>query len=384
LAALRPFLYNRLRLLFRHVEIAKEGMGIEGVLVPDLMARSGQRLELEEWGENYVVSCPYCGDTRERLSIGHRWGYYDERTKNRNWWMIKCYNEDCLSDHAKRMHLADRVYNEAELSYGKANDTLVMTPTLHRSNYAAEIPGPSTLVGDLLPNHPARNYLESRGFDPVEISKLYGVRYCADSARFPKATNRLVMPVWSGGSLVGWQARYIGDRDEWKTTAKYYSAPGMRKSRALYNLDAEALLDRRLVVLMEGPTDVWRYGPQAVAAFGKSVSLPQIELLTRFDTVVILLDGDAQKESERIFDRLKERVRRTVRVVLRPGVDPGSMSRDKLRDAVANALEVKGDDHDERSVKRTRSVHVATTTTTHPPVVSTPRARLHPPSTPPR
>ena len=115
------------------------------------------------------------------------------------------------------------------------------------------------------------------------------------------------------------------------------TCPGMRQSQLLYGLDQANGLG--FAVLVEGPTDAWRYGPGAVAAFGKSVSPAQLELLrASFDDVVVLLGGDAREESRAAADRLAALVRRAVLVRLREGVDPGSLPRARLRSIVQGAV----------------------------------------------
>lgn len=336
---LRPFLYSRLCALLGNVRVTNAGQPCQAHLVTSPLARSGRRLELESWGENYVVDCPVCGDSRQRLYVGHLWGHFDERTGTRNWWMIKCFNEDCFSEYARRMELASRIFDTLRGlvgPYGDLSDRLRPARVVSEHRTAC-MPGPVILVDNLVGSHPARLYLESRGFDCSELTELYRVGYCAEPhRRFPLAANRLVLPVYQDDELVGWQARLPYDQPP-NGQPKYYSMPGFKKSRALYNLDRARGHDH--VVLVEGPTDVWRYGPEAVASFGKSVSLSQLELLRQyFDRIVVLLDADARHEARRVFERLSPHVGRVWLVHLREGSDPGSLPRNALRRSVARAM----------------------------------------------
>lgn len=64
------------------------------------------------------------------------------------------------------------------------------------------------------------------------------------------------------------------------------------------------------VVIVEGPTDVWRLGPGAVALFGKDMSLPQQALLDQHlpgRHVVVMLDRDVQDNATNLRSTLLNR-----------------------------------------------------------------------------
>ena len=46
-------------------------------------------------GEEYVLNCPFCGDTRHRFYINHMWGTKDDSSGSLNLWLMHCYNENC-------------------------------------------------------------------------------------------------------------------------------------------------------------------------------------------------------------------------------------------------------------------------------------------------
>src|SRR4051794_18793914 len=70
------------------------------------------RLQVDHFGEQYRVCCPFCPDTRKRLYINHRWGLFDERTRSKNLWLAKCYNEDCLKCSLRRRSLYNDVFDD--------------------------------------------------------------------------------------------------------------------------------------------------------------------------------------------------------------------------------------------------------------------------------
>ena len=340
---LRPLLYRRLLAYFHNdVKIINQGRPLVGNLVDSPHARSGKKLMSEDFGETYVTHCPYCNDSRYRLYVNHRWGYPDEATGTMNWWLIKCFNqEDCLSDHSRRMDFAGKIFVDSQFSNGLVeSDRLVKVSPGARPAALSEavLPGKVSGLDRLIPKHPAREYLESRGFDVTELAEKYDLSYCYENlSDYPLALNRIIIPVYQNQKLVGWQARIIGD-PKIKSVPKYYTMPGMRKGQILYNLDEAK--KHSYAVLVEGPADVWRYGPEAVAALGCKITQAQQELLTsNFNTVVILLDGDADKSSVDNFNRLRPFLKHTLRISLKVEDDPGSKSREYLRNLVEQTFE---------------------------------------------
>jgi DNA primase len=127
-------------------------------------------------------------------------------------------------------------------------------------------------------------------------------------------------------------------------------AAGLRKSRLLYGLP-EALQAPGPVVICEGPTDVWRFGTNAVALFGKSVSSEQQRLILHHFAgrpIVIALDADAREEAEEMRARL-ETARgfgpgdnRVVLLELPVGAsDPAASTREVLNNRLTQSLEIQ-------------------------------------------
>jgi hypothetical protein len=179
-------------------------------------------------------------------------------------------------------------------------------------------------------NHHAVAYLRGRGYDTDRLSRELHVSYCPRAyPEFPLAYDRVIVPVHCGGRPVGWQARYVGEPPA--GVPKYYTMPGMAKGECLYNFDAASA--HPFVVVCEGVSDVWSFGSEAVALFGKAVSGPQARLIASTwgqGVAVVMLDGDAAKEAREVHDALRG-VRRRVVVALPPDGDPGDYPREELR-----------------------------------------------------
>jgi hypothetical protein len=314
------------------------------------LRREGDRLhryidklnEDHRGGEQYRINCPYCNDHRYRLYINHMWGLLDPETHSRNLWLCKCYNSDCLEDWLNKQAFYSEVWDDTAPE--ASHDRVYMGAKGPPPSGEVTWPGTCFLLDRLPPDHKACEYLNSRRFNPVWLGKTLNVSYLAD----PKMDlwylrGRIVIPIYSGGKLVGWQARYLGERPNLgeppnKDTAKYMTNAGFARAAHLYNIDNAK--QQPFVVVTEGATKVWRFGPEAVATFGKEVTGHQLALLaSNWKKIVVLLDPDAGLESEDVVHSLKD-YREVVEV--RPPKQPDDMETKQLRQLVFDAAAAQG------------------------------------------
>jgi hypothetical protein len=324
MSPLCPSLYQSLELHFGRVLIANEGERLYSH--PSTDPRTGRRWTRVDYpGEQYRVDCPRCNDTKGRLYIGHRFAEFNH--------LAICHNENCYSSPQARRQLYLLLFRtrspvspavRAGKGAGRAS-----CPTA-----VPQLPGEVVPLADLPPDHPAVAYVSERGFDPTGLSREYGIGFCTKaSPGFKTAEGRLIIPVTIGGKLVGWQARFVGERN-WKAcpVPKYWTMPGMAVKNTLYNWDRAQVAG--FGVLVEGVTDVWSVGPHAFAAFGKSISVAQyhrIEAGFRDRPLVVLLDGDASRETTAIVRWLSDRrPSGVVRVTLPDGRDPADFAAGEL------------------------------------------------------
>lgn len=205
--------------------------------------------------------------------------------------------------------------------------------TLQRSRKEWEngVPSPGKMVkaSALDGLHPASQYFADRGVSG-KMSDEFEVMYCEEgyfdfSARLGTTSGRIVFPLRMNGALVGWQARQIernieGRRSVWKgdkagwwqpgsskdqsgavryedhQVPKYYTCPGMHRSKSLLNFD-RAAQDRNFVVVVEGPVDAIKVGKHAVATFGKKLTRDQVRILcANWSRVFMLLDAEVDPD----------------------------------------------------------------------------------------
>ena len=329
---LNRMLFEQLKIKFGTVRVSAPGVPMVAHLMPD------HKIAVRQKGEQYSVCCPECNDTRFRLCISHCWGTRDLLGRL-SLGAIYCFNENCFADAQRRYDLYESLI--ACGRYGRLEDAIIGKGTVVvQTNRVVEPPGPMLPLHTLPPTHPANVYLAGRFVDPEMVGRFYGVSYCPES-KFYLAKNRIIIPIMERGELRGWQARYVGDLD-WKADGappKYWSCPGMRRGEIVYNIDNAA---KYLTgVVMEGPFDVWSFGPMGMATIGFPPTQQQMGKIVaafRNKSLVLLFDSDIM-ENERLrtqFETLWEQIKGTchhgvARVQLPSPFDPGDLDRGYLR-----------------------------------------------------
>ena len=141
------------------------------------------------------------------------------------------------------------------------------------------------------------DYLTSRGVsEAVQAAMRTGVESRSEIAKSPAgehvvALDRVVLPHFMKGKLVGWVARKIQEIDG---VPKYRNSKGFPRGAWLYNLDNAIKYDE--VYVVESPMSVLvlksRGIDNVVATFGAKVDKQQLSLLRNFSRVNVFMDGD--------------------------------------------------------------------------------------------
>lgn len=377
MSLLNPSLYAALVDRFGDVRVTNEGIPGEYTCPPlgkGRFKRGTKEIKFAsvlDWGEVYSVCCPGCRDMRHRLFISHYTGESvalkttkDKKTgekKPSDWYQFgsvyHCHNEQCvLTDEMRQITHKAREYKAT-----KGWQTVVENrPSKFTKYVLAEIQLPMAypLMSSGTPDR-AREYLQSRLFDTNEIMSVFDIRFLPKGSQLWKSTedewlvsryDRLLIPIYQGLRVVGWQARMI-DKITDKKQKKYIFPPlrethNIGKNNWLYNKDVAKFHED--MVLVEGVTDVWRVGPNAVCSFGKTLSPKQIHSLKLLwgysGSCVICFDSDTwtkPKEKARL-DMLVRKLReekvfpRGVAVLYLPeGYDPADYPREQLLDMIA-------------------------------------------------
>lgn len=105
--------------------------------------------------------------------------------------------------------------------------------------------------------------------------------------------NRVIIPHFWKGDLVGWQARRIID-DDLLYPEKYKSTGDFPRDRTLYLPYSAERMPKRRAVVVESPMSVLRHMHHLpiVATFGAALSPAQIALLKNFPEIIFWVDND--------------------------------------------------------------------------------------------
>jgi hypothetical protein len=278
---------------------------------------------------------------------------YDQLTKSKNLWLANCFNEDCYDTYDAQAQLYERVYAIPRSAQQKVQ---VLEGVEADPDELKEVrpPGPMWRLDELKakrPNHPAILYLEGRGYDVDKLARLWDIAYCPKSY-YTLATQRIIIPIYMSGMMVGWQARYVGDDVDGVPfnkagIAKYWTSPGFKRKLVAYNL--ERACQHQTVVVVEGPLDAVNVGPMAVAAVGKTLSpivrKKLVQLLAKHHkqngVVIVALDPKQDEKAkgknkphhiEVLYGQLRLPLQgRVLKLYLPEEYDPGSIDRGLFR-----------------------------------------------------
>ena len=329
---LAPWLFHRLEQLFGVVRVANEGEPAVGRIVTDPVSGK-QRWEVESWGETYRVCCPFCADRKFHLWLPHVFGSPDPANPQyRIYNCGVCFRRQCLKVPDNRRQFREWIMSGVGLS-----DAAL--PRIVEEGAAVplrqvEPPGRVLPLDSFPDDHPVIRYLASRRFTRDVLRPFgVGVLCWTHGNRYPSFLNgSIYIPIWFQGVHVGWQCRH---------PRGYYTMPGLKKGRLFYNWDNSC--DLPFIVLMEGVTDVWRFGNGAVALLGKDFSRRRLELLCENPNrlVVICLDADDPDAAEKAMEIERQIVAAglpTKRVRLPEGKDPASLETGELYQVILSQL----------------------------------------------
>lgn len=210
-----------------------------------------------------------------------------------------------------------------------------------KGNKIPPSPGECVPVFRLPKEHPAQQYLASRGYDAARLYQQFRLSWCETErphkyreigAGFKTTPQgRIVFFIDVHGVQKGWQARVlemttpdglyywhpyqkewvfaaVREGKRWKATsgmesvvdkmAKYQIGQGCKRNQVVMGLDAAIKWNqckgRAQAVLAEGALDAGRVGPPGIAMLGKFVSPFQAALLAQhFQKLVYVADNDA-------------------------------------------------------------------------------------------
>lgn len=179
---------------------------------------------------------------------------------------------------------------------------------------------------DMMPVH--RRYLERRGYDPDKMASLWGVRAIGNESELGW---RLWLPVHYQGEVVSWTTRGITEYAK----LRYINArPDQEILSPKTLLFGEDYVRGNTIIIVEGPFDVYRIGPGAVATMGLSYSREQLLRMSRYKNRVVCFDSEkvANKVARKLCHQLEVFPGNTYRVELESGKDADTANKKEIKE----------------------------------------------------
>jgi len=264
-------------------------------------------------GQDWIsINCPFCGENRYHGGI------------NLNSKVFSCWvcseSVTCLGLVASLLSCDWKEAKKALSPFGGNFQEI------REQVFAEEVIYPTRLT-DVTTN--GKQYLTSRGFDPNEIIKKYNLKETGILSKLKIENkswdfrNRIVIPIIMDRQIISYTARDWTD----KSATRYKNAPSeagiLPMAECLYNIDNA----KQKVILVEGPSDVWRMRGNSVATMGVKTTSEQIQRIIskKFKKLVILFDEGASKPAIKLATILNPFIDE-IAVLTLTGSDPGSLT----------------------------------------------------------
>lgn len=183
---------------------------------------------------------------------------------------------------------------------------------------------PEGLNGGLMRQH--REYLRSRNIDPKVAETLWRADGFRGTASGGMAW-RIFIPIYLEGRCLSWTTRATSDG----VKNRYMSAPTQSECVAAKSLLYGEDYVGNSMLILEGPLDVWRVGPGAVATLGVGVSRAQVSRIAKCPRRVVCMDNtpDGRRKARELCAALEGFPGETLDVQL-DAKDPGEASEREL------------------------------------------------------
>jgi hypothetical protein len=303
-------LYNALRTLYGNVSVLQSGNRGDYVKQYSTKVVNGVSRERVQYvvsaggnyGETYQLRCPFCGDHKPRMYIRYIFGIRDEKTKTRNIFTWKCYNEECqqyIDNCIQLLEDVDLVSGANGLLSDSIEQGVIQNvPIADRDIIIRPMPGDCvrlTEIDESSEFYPAVKYLrDERRYSLEVLDQNYGVRVISQHYGDKRVQGRILTPFIRCGYRIGWNARAVPGFSE-NNAEKYVNSSGGLSGVCYGLLGAIAT---KVVIIVEGVTDKWAVGQNGVAVLGKKLTQATISRLVSelmqsdVELVLILMDPE--------------------------------------------------------------------------------------------
>lgn len=273
------------------------------------------------------VDCPYCEGSKN--------GHLGYNIDGNFFVCFRCGWHPIGPTIARLLHLPEPEVRGIIKQYG------ILIPSLRKESIVKVGRKPMHLPSETGPlglNH--KKYLIKRGFDPEQLEHDWGIVGTGPYSRLDNMDykHRIVIPFIWNTEQVSFDSRDITDKHPYK----YMACPAERERIShkdiLYGKQSE-WTDTAIVV--EGPTDVWRFGVHAIAASGIKYTPRQVRVIAKnFKKVWVVFDSNeiqALIQAKQLVADLKFRGVRAATAFLTSG-DPGRCPQEYANKFVNNLL----------------------------------------------
>jgi hypothetical protein len=266
------------------------------------------------------TECPFC--ISEPGHIGYHLGYETDANYYVCW---RCGWHPVSLTIATLLNIPERQVRELVRRYGIMVPSLSKTPVVRVQEIDFKLPYG---VEDLKASH--KKYLIKRNFDPEEIVQTWQIKSIGPSGKLKLKDkeidykHRILIPIIWNSSTVSFDTRDVTNLHR----SKYMACPLENEiipHKEILYCKQEALQDTGIIV--EGYTDVWRFGVNSVATSGIKYTPKQVRLIAKmFKRTPVCFDGgepQAKVQANKLVAELKFRGVDAFRIDIEG--DPGSM-----------------------------------------------------------
>lgn len=271
------------------------------------------------------IRCPFC--------VGHD-GFHLGFNRQSNFFTCWRCGHKSVSRVLSRLSglSASQIMKEAEKKYGWKRDPISSLISDRKEKPKKPFFMPTGSKKKLSRHH--LKYLERRNFDVDELQDLWKIEGTGPVGAWK---HRIVIPIYFQHRLISWTCRWVGSDGPPKYIACPVDVEIYPHKHMLYGWD---YVHSDSIVVVEGPTDVWRLGPGAVATFGIEWSLFQLELLSTFDCVFFAYDREptAEKKARQALEYLSLMGVPVTKMILLDREDPGDLKESEADQIMAEVL----------------------------------------------
>jgi len=280
--------------------------------VPYATEDSGHRHGRPGW---INTECPFC--------IGNPGYHLGFNTDGNYFYCWRCGPHSTKKVLSKLLTLDEKAITPIIKQYGGSDGRI--HPRLKRSESTTKPFSLPSGCGPMQRVH--EQYLLSRGFDPDQLEYEWnllgtGPVSSLDGAEYK---HRIIAPIEWYGNTVSFQGRDITDlhRLKYKTCSKEREV--IHHKEILYGNQEHWT---KTGIIVEGITDVWRFGPTTAATFGIEFTYYQVRAISKaFERVFIIYDNEtqAQIQAQKLKRDLKEYYRDPQIEIIAVEGDPGGL-----------------------------------------------------------